>query len=121
MSRPLAQISVFSVCIALASCEHFRREPIPKAQPIRFPAANTSDGTKGTPKQVGRIVMVNQEGGFVLIEGSPLAVPAEGTALKCLRDGVEVGVVAVGPERRGGMVVADKVTGDPQRGDLVFQ
>ncbi len=121
MLRLFARIFLFSISLAFAGCAHFRPAPIPKAQPLRFPAANTSDGTKGAPKQVGRIVMVSQSGGFVLIEGSPLAVPAEGTALKCIRDGVETGIVAVNPERRGGMVTADKVTGDPQRGDLVFQ
>ncbi len=120
MSRPFL-LTLATVSLTFAGCTYFRSAPIPKAQPIHFPAANTSDGTKGAPKQIGRIVMVNGDGGFVLIEASPLAVPAEGTALKCFRDGVEVGVVAVNPERRGGMVTADKVTGEPQRGDLVFQ
>ena len=94
---------------------------MPRAKPIRFPKANVSDGTKGTPKQVGTVLMVNTDGNFILIDSGGWMMPEKGTALKCMREGTETGVVAVGSERKGTHVAADVVTGAPQRGDQVFQ
>ncbi len=88
---------------------------------VSFPKANPFDGNKRDPKRVGRIAMVNAEGGFVLVDSDFWSPPVAGTALKCMRDGVETGVVAVGKEQRGAFVSADIVKGTPQRGDDVFQ
>ena len=65
--------------------------------------------------------MVNTEGNFVVIDSGGWPMPEPGTALKCLRDGAETGVVAVGRERKGTHTIADVVTGTPQKGDQVFQ
>lgn len=65
--------------------------------------------------------MVNTDGKFVLISCDAWSPPAEGTALKCLRNGIETGVVNVGKERRGAYVTADIVMGTPERGDQVYQ
>jgi len=65
--------------------------------------------------------MVNTDGKFVLISCDAWSAPAEGTALKCLRNGIETGIVNVGKERRGAYVTADIVTGAPERGDQVYQ
>jgi len=97
-----------------------KREKIPKAQPVRFPKVNPY-GTKGQPQQMGSILLVNAEAGFVLIDSHGRAMPEAGVALKCMRDGVETGVIAVGKERQGTNVVADIVTGSPRKGDQVFQ
>lgn len=97
------------------------KEPIRKPDIIRFPKTNFSDGTKGQPRRVGRVMMVSEAGRFVLINTDAWSSPDPGTALKCLRDGVESGVVNVGMERRGAHVTADIVTGNPQRGDEVFE
>lgn len=88
---------------------------------MSFPKENPFDGKKRDPKRAGKIAMVNLEGGFVLIDSDAWAPPVAGTALKCMRDGVETGVVAVGKENRGAFVSADIVKGSPQRGDDVFQ
>ena len=88
---------------------------------MSFPKANPFDGTRRDPKRVGRIAMVNVEGGFVLVDSDAWSPPVAGTALKSIRDGVETGVVAVGKEQRGAFVTADIVKGSPQRGDDVFQ
>ena len=58
-----------------------------------------------------RVVLVNAEAGFVLINSQGKAMPEAGVALKCMRDGVETGIIAVGKERQGTNVVADVVTG----------
>ncbi len=88
---------------------------------MHFPKENPFDGIRRDPKRAGRIAMVNADGGFVLIDSGVWSPPVAGTALKCMRDGVETGVVAVGKEQRGAFVTADIVKGLPQRGDDVFQ
>ena len=88
---------------------------------MSFPKVSPFDGTRRDPKRVGRIAMVNVEGGFVLIDSDAWSPPVAGTALKCMREGTETGVVAVGKEQRGAFVAADIVKGSPQRGDDVFQ
>ena len=93
----------------------------PKANPIRFPKDNVSDGTRKEPRLIGRIAMVNEESRFVLITCDAWRPPQEGTALKAMRSDTETGVLTVNAERRGAYVTADIVTGTPARGDQVFQ
>ena len=114
-------ILLAALCGALGSCAWPWKKEVPRAKPIRFPKANASDGTRRNPKQVGTILMVNAEGNFVLIDSAGWTIPESGAALKCMRDGVETGVVAVGSERKATHVIADVVTGTPQKGDQVFQ
>jgi hypothetical protein len=121
MITPFSRALLSAVlCCACAACSALKKEEIPKAAPIRFPKAN-ADGTKGQPQQVGAILLVNAEAGFVLINSHGRAMPEAGVALKCMRDGIETGIIAVGKERQGTNVVADVVTGSPRKGDLVFQ
>ena len=98
-----------------------KRKQVPKATPVHFPKGTTSDGTPGKPKQIGTILLVNAEAGFVLIDAHGWALPEAGMALKCLRDGAGSGVLTVGSERQGTHVIADIVTGTPRKGDQVFQ
>ena len=76
---------------------------------------------KASPSRWAAILLVNAEAGFVLIDSHGRAMPEAGAALKCMRDGAETGIIAVGKERQGTNVVADIVTGSPRKGDLVFQ
>ncbi len=128
MSFPSARCLLAPVlCASLAACSSVplpswaRRKPVPKAVPVRFPKTNKSDGTKGKPKLVGTILVVNADAGFVLIDAHGWALPDAGTALKCIRDGADAAIVAVGGERQGSHVIADIVTGTPKKGDQVFQ
>jgi len=122
MIPPTTRVLLSAVlCCTCAACEWMKPEKIPKAMPVRFPKANTSDGTKGRPRQMGAILFVNADANFVLIDSHGRAMPEAGTALKCLRDGIETGIIAVGKERQGTNVVADIVTGSPRKGDQVFQ
>src|SRR6185436_12746486 len=92
-SHPMRTLLAAALCCAVASCSSVslpkwaKRKPVPKAVPIRFPKTK-SDGTKGKPKAVGTILLVNADAGFVLIDSHGWALPEVGTALKCLRDGV---------------------------------
>lgn len=104
-------------CLGLGA----KKETAPKPKIVGFAHANTSDGTKREPRLVGRVEMVNEEGKFVLVHCDAWMAPPAGTALKCMRGGVETGVVNVNAERRGANVTADIVTGKPERGDQAYQ
>jgi hypothetical protein len=124
MIRLFVRIALIACCaIELFGCASFfdSKAKAPKPTIVSFPKGNASDGTKREPRLIGRIAMVNAEGKFVLISCDAWSAPAEGTALKCLRNGVESGIVNVGQERRGAYVTADIVTGAPERGDQVYQ
>ncbi len=98
-----------------------RKQEVPKATPIRFPKANATDAATGKRKQIGTILLVNAEAGFVLIETHGGVQPEAGMALKCLRDGADSGVLIVSGEHQGTHVIADITTGTPRKGDQVFQ
>jgi len=122
---PTRTVLAALLCCTLGACDSVlpswaQRKPVPKAVPVRFPKGNKSDGTKGQPKLVGTILLVNAEAGFVVIDSHGWALPDAGAALKCIRDGADSGIVAVGSERQGAHVIADIVTGTPRKGDQVF-
>ncbi len=98
-----------------------KRKEVPKAVPVRFPKPNTADASSGKRRQIGTILLVNAEAGFVLIETRGGVQPEAGMALKCIRDGADSGVLIVSGERQGSHVIADITTGTPKKGDQVFQ
>ena len=73
------------------------------------------------PERVGQIVLLNEDARFVLVDLDTGNVPEAGTALKVMRQGVEIGVLALGDVRRRPFIVADIVKGEPQKGDLVYR
>jgi hypothetical protein len=103
--------------VSLSGCSMFETPP-PKPRIVSLPKPKPLEQV---PKLVGVISMINTDGQFVLIESNRTAELGAGTALKCFRDSVETGVLAVGKERRGIYVTADIVKGEPQRGDQVFE
>jgi len=122
MISPLSRVLLAAfLCCTCAACDSLKPNKIPRATPLRFPKANPWDGTKGQHRQVGTILMVNADAGFVLIDTRTGAMPEPGTALKCMRDGAETGIIAVVKERQGTHVVADIVTGSPSKGDQAIQ
>ena len=127
ISRLLRAMLAAALCCTVTSCgllqlpKWAKRKPVPKAVPIRFPKGDSSDAAKGKRKQIGTILLVNAEAGFVLIETHGWGQPETGMALKCLRDGADSGVLIVSGERQGSHVIADITTGTPRKGDQVFQ
>jgi hypothetical protein len=109
---------LFITISALASGCSMSSPPPPRPMVIKFQKPKPLEAV---PKLVGIVSMVNTDGQFVLVESNQSATLDSGTALKCFRDGVETGVVAVSAERRRPYVTADVVTGEPQRGDQVFE
>ena len=73
------------------------------------------------PRQVGTVVLVNENAHFVLIDTAMAPPPATGTALKTFTGETESGVLAVGQVRRRPFVVADIVKGEPKKGDRVLE
>lgn len=127
MKLPFARLLLAAaVCCAVAACalpklpKWSLRKPVPKAVPIRFPKEDPSD-PKGKRRQIGKVLLVNAESGFVLVEIRGAIPPDPGLALKCFREGVDSGVLTVSGERQGTHIIADIVTGTPRKGDLVFK
>ena len=122
MTRRIAIVLLLAAtCLWMASCALPWTKKVPRATPIRFPKGNTPRGTRRNPLPVGKILMVNTEGSFVLIDCGGWSLPEAGSALKSFRNEAETGVIMVGSERKGTHVIADIVTGSPQKGDEVFQ
>ena len=123
---PVRSLFAAALCCAVASCamphlpKWAKRKPVPKAMPIRFPKLDPS-APNSKRRQIGTILLVNAEAGFVLIEMRGGALPMPGAALKCIRDGADSGVLIVSGESQGSHVIADITTGTPRKGDLVFQ
>src|SRR5688572_19593446 len=97
MIRLVVRITLIACCaFELFGCAQSSDPKAPKPAIVAFPKGNTSDGTKREPRLIGRVSMVNTDGKFVLISCDAWSAPADGTALKCLRNGVETGIVNVG-------------------------
>ncbi len=90
-----------------------------------FKSKKKKDGTRveraTVPERVGEIVLLNEEAKFVLVDLDTGNPPDSGTALKVMRQGVEVAVLALGDVRRRPFIVADIVRGNPQKGDVVYR
>src|SRR5947209_3307992 len=107
-------ILVLAVLVAMSGCATFsHKKPAQPAPAAEKPAAQ--------PNYLGKVTLVNESLGFVLIEASPSSMPATGQALKCFSNGAETGIVAVSAERNRPFVSADIVKGTPHQGDEVYQ
>ncbi len=106
---------IMAVCgvLLLTGCASMRHKQKPPADIP--PAAVTG------PQRVGRVALVNEDLGFVLVDVGSLYTPQAGLALKSFRDGIETGVLAVSPEKERPFIVADIVKGTPEVGDDVEQ
>ena len=117
-SRPkMHRLLALVIAITASGCSWFRSAP-PKPTIIKMPRTQV---VEQVPKLVGTVTIVNTDDRFVIVEGNQRAPLNPGTALKCIRDGIETGIIAIGKERRGPNVTADIVKGDPQKGDQVFE
>jgi hypothetical protein len=77
--------------------------------------------SRRTPIAVGRVALVNAGEHFALIEANLAQPPAAGTTLRIYSGGaVSVELRATGVRRRP-FLVADLVSGMPEKGDLVMQ
>jgi hypothetical protein len=90
----------------------------------RLAAQKERAAARKIPKLVGTIVLVSEEGKFVLIDNESRPSPAMGTILGTGGEGpstpetVELRVTEI---RKRPFVIADIVRGQPQKGDRVFE
>lgn len=112
--KSFVRILVLVALLALPGCTTLKKmwpfKPPPRGERVH-PA----------PERVGVIVLVNEEQRFVLIDTTTGVVPGAGTALKAFRHEAEVAVLHAGEVQRRPFVIADFVTGQPARGDVVFR
>jgi hypothetical protein len=111
-----ARILLFAVLlVGLPGCVSLK-----KLWPFK-PRPPKGERTHPAPERVGVIVLVNEEQHFVLIDTTTGVIPTAGTALKAQRDGADAAVLHAGEVQRRPFVIADIVTGQPSRGDVVFR
>ncbi len=104
----VACLVCLSVCACAGHASHSKKKAVEANQ-------------KAGHRLVGTIVAVNQEQRFVLIDTGS-SYPAEvGEALKSFSNGAETGVLSVSPEVKPPFMIADIVSGSPQKGDQVFE
>jgi hypothetical protein len=108
------RILVCVALVALPGCASLK-----KLSPFKKPPRG--ERVHPAPERVGVIVLVNEEQRFVLIDTTTGVIPDAGTALKTFRKDVEVAVLHAGEVQRRPFVIADFVTGEPARGDVVFR
>ena len=97
-----------AICLALAGCAT-RQPPVPEA-PIKAPAP--------APQPIGRVSLVNEELGFVLVQTAQM--PETGTPLQARTlDGRETAQLKVSPAQKPPFVIADVMKGKPQVGEVV--
>jgi hypothetical protein len=84
----------------------WRKERPPVAQPLA-PSA--------------QIYLVNEPGGFVVIEGYGVSRLPEGTMLGSIREGRIMATFRIAPERRPPFAVAEIVSGKATAGELLYQ
>lgn len=73
------------------------------------------------PRLIGTVVLVNSEGGFVLVDSGSLPSPSMGKAARTRPADGSAAELKVTEVRRRPFVIADIVNGTPQKGDQVFQ
>ncbi len=73
------------------------------------------------PQLVGTIVLVSVDGNFVLIDNESRPSPAMGALVRSQPGGAAASELRVTEIRRRPFVIADIVSGSPQKGDPVFQ
>jgi hypothetical protein len=99
-----------AVLLLLAGCATTSAPPL---------AGNSAEPVVAVPLTEGRITLVNQELGFVVLDFGGTTVPAAGTPLQVFRGVHPVGAVRVTEPARGQYTSADIVQGEPQVGDHV--
>ena len=96
-----------TLCLLPAGCATHHYKPNHTAPPV-------------APRLVGKISLVNEKQGFVLID-SPES-PKPGTVLRALSDqGKDLATLNVTGEQKRPFVIADIRKGTPHAGDQVFQ
>ena len=97
-----------TICLGFSACAIHRTPDI--SAPIKAPAP--------APVAIGRVSMVNEELGFVLVQTSQ--TPEAGTPLQVRsKEGKEIAILKVSTAQKPPFVIADVMKGKPQVGEVV--
>jgi len=69
---------------------------------------------------VASVYSVNPAGNFAILESMAAASMLPGTRLAVIQDGVVMSILRVTPDRRPPFLIADIVSGEPQRGEALY-
>ena len=107
--KPFPQnLLLAAICLGLAACATHRRDDV--SAPIKAPAP--------APKVIGKVSLVNEAAGFVLIQTSEM--PEAGTALQTRSfEGQETAILKVSSAQQRPHIIADVMKGKPQVGEIV--
>ena len=113
-------VLLFAVLVGCSSAEKKGEASATVVMPTPTPRSPVSY------EKLGEIVLVNEVAGFVLVDVGPY-IPPDGEALKAFAPDVQPGetgesaVLTVSIERARPFIVADIVTGEPAKGDIVYR
>ena len=108
----MKQILPLALCLCL--CAACASQPKKQKEPDK--------PKKISHRMVGTIVSVNEASRFVLIDTGIYPITSGGgEALKSFSGDKETGVLTMSPERKPPFIIADIVSGSPQKGDQVFE
>ncbi len=112
-----------ALCISLALCSAGcgTTKPHGKSHGVGADSGKQPPVPQQSHRLVGVIVAVNETRGFVLIDTQASFPAPVGTALKSFANGAESGVLTVSPQAKPPFMIADIVSGTPQKGDQVFE
>lgn len=117
--RSLACSTLFLICVgALPACALLPKGS--KAQ-ARAAAARASEESHRRPLLVGQVAMVNAEDGFVLVDAATVTTVRAGTIWRTYTGTAVSAELRATEVRRRPWVVADIVSGIPQKNDTVMQ
>jgi hypothetical protein len=100
--------------LALPGCGSLatrKKNKPPRAQPVH----------PERPVSLGHIILVNEDAQFVLVDASDRGLPAERAEVRVMRKTTEIARLRVTEARKRPLFVADILSGEPAKGDEVFQ
>ena len=114
-------IIAVGLCLCTGCASNAAKSRKKKQQLSGDPSSPAQSQQQAQHRLVGTIVSVNEEQHFVLIDTESSYAAPVGAALKSFTDGNETAVLTVSPEAKPPFMIADIVSGAPQKGDQVFQ
>lgn len=71
------------------------------------------------PRVIGTVALVNNDQKFVLVDIGSTTTPEQGLALQVMRNGEQAATLTTGAESKRPFILADIVSGAPEKGDTV--
>ena len=119
MIRLFVRACAFLLCLSfLAGCAQLKKRSEEKKRVV---AQKATDDASRRPLLVGRISLVNADDGFVLIDAASAPAARAGANWRAYSGDAISAELRATDVRRRPWIVADIVSGEPQKGDTVMQ